>query len=132
MTEKIMELADAYAECRGHSEYVHCRAALAAAIKAEQDYTAAVISERDAFCTEADVLRMALTAMTSERDHVYSYAQACQEEADGLRKAAQMAFDTLEGLTGGEYLSMAGDITGDGWEKVDACVDALTKELNNV
>ena len=110
MTDKIMKLADAYAEYRGHSEYVHCRAALSAAIKAEQDYTTEVISERDAWKESADEQAALINEIANERDR--------------LRKAAQMAYQAL-----GYAMGCIENMTDLEEMKMQPVLEALRKEL---
>jgi hypothetical protein len=108
---KIMELADEYANY-SHDDLgfpqlpKSSRAALASAIQAEQDYTRAVISERDAWKESAEEQVMLLNQIANERD--------------GLRKAAQMAMEALRSGIGGNTQ-----------EKRFAAMEALRKELEN-
>jgi hypothetical protein len=90
---KIMELADSMADdyfTNGlHRRIVdktqeETRTALAAEVQAEQDYTCAVISERDAWKESAEEQVMLLNQIANERD--------------ALRKAAQMALKWIEAV----------------------------------
>jgi len=71
ITALIDTLCIAYAGGLTQHDIAECRAALEAAIQSEQDYTRAVIAERD--------------ELREKVSHVKAYAQACQDDADALR-----------------------------------------------
>ena len=85
-------------------------------IQAQQDYTRAVIAERDALNAELEVAHIAIKQLVEVRDKT-------QQEANQLRKAAQMALDTLQ------YLYS--DMTDHENDIVNDSIKALLKELGH-
>ena len=69
MTNKIMELACEAVAFNGGSVQMeaHVRQALAAEVQAQQDYTRAVINERDAYKTSLEATKGEVYRMLSER-----------------------------------------------------------------
>ncbi len=78
MTNKIMELADAYANRDTRTDVeLKARAELATEVQAHIDYTRAVVNERDAYKTSLEATKGEVYRLLSERD-------AYQVEADKL------------------------------------------------
>lgn len=131
MTDKIMEMADAHAEADAEAHHKmefgnqerfdaaiyktqQARSALAEAIKAEQDYTRAVISECDQWMVdytemkiERDEYQRCADTMAAEhkveRDALMAANQDCllhfdtlKADYDRLRKVAQQALEALK------------------------------------
>ena len=59
-----------------------------------------------------------LEDLEKERDHAHSYAKACQDETDGLRKVARQALEASDGYYPDD-------------PRYDEAMDALRKELGD-
>ena len=90
MTNKILDLADAYANRDTRTDVeLKARTALATEVQAHIDYTRAVISERDAYKTSLKATKGEVYRLLSERDTYQMafefVATAWKEECDALR-----------------------------------------------
>ena len=130
MTNKIMELVHhaIYAEeSYVLSEYID---KIQAILEAQQDYTRAVINERDAYKTSLKATKGEVYRLLSERDALLGKIalQAVQQgdmrdvlisERDSLRKAAQMALEALSDIYAHSHTNL----------HMKQIIEALRKEL---
>lgn len=102
MTNRIMELADQMrqASVTNFQTSDEWRDVLATEVQAQQDYTRAVIAERDALKAELKKEEDAHDADVNDlgyhlRNSITSHKQA-EDQLEALRKAAQMALEKLD------------------------------------
>ena len=87
MTNKILDLADAYANRDTRTDVeLKARTALATEVQAHQDYTRAVISERDAYKTSLKATKGEVYRLLSERDELKALLQQALDERDHYRR----------------------------------------------